>query len=293
MVKFLNNVDLAGVAKIVNTPAPKDANDLVTKSFVEDAIQKAIAGFDFQADVLAVQSDETFKVTTPKKGDRYIIKDASKLDASLGTIEGLESNDIIEYDGSKFVVVYDVSVKGDGIFLYCQQDKEYFKFVNNVWSFGGLTVIKAGNGLNNANGTFSVNIDNKSIGFNEDNQLKLLANGVKKENIDGSVAGKALVKDVDGTLGVRSKDPRIGVDGDGIKLTETYTRKFATNIGDGTTKSFTFSHGLKSKDVLVQVVDSSTFANVQPDIARPDDDTVTVTFSEAPSTNQYRVIVIG
>jgi hypothetical protein len=292
-MKFLTHIDLSGVAKILNIPAPTEANDLVTKSFMEDKINKAIAGFDFQADVRAVQKDTSLIPFAPVKGDRYVITAPSNLDTSFGTIDGLEANDIVEYDGTKFVVAYDVSERGDGVLLFSQEDNQYFKFIDDVWSFGGLTVITAGNGLEDTDGTFSVKVDNSTIGLNVGNQLELLNQSVTRAKLGLDLTGLGLQQQVDGRIEVKLNDTRLAVDTDGIKMVETYTKKGSALVGDGTATSFVVTHNLNTRDVLVQVVDAVSFATVHADVTRSDANSVAVSFGVAPTVDQYRVIVIG
>jgi len=75
--------------------------------------------------------------------------------------------------------------------------------------------------------------------------------------------------------------------------TSVVMRRFAASIGDTTTTTFTVTHSLGTKDVHVAVFDNSTNAEVFADIAHASTSTVTVAFSAAPTTNQYRVVVIG
>jgi hypothetical protein len=72
------------------------------------------------------------------------------------------------------------------------------------------------------------------------------------------------------------------------------TTKYAASLGDGSTLSYAITHSLGTTDVLVQIHRvASPFDLVEPDIQITDANTVTVIFSVAPSTNQYRIVVIG
>jgi len=85
------------------------------------------------------------------------------------------------------------------------------------------------------------------------------------------------------------------VNGAGLAL-DVYiaVRKYATSVGDNSSTSYTVTHNLGTKDVIVGVYDnSSPYADVVCDIQHATTDTVTVLFSTAPTTNQYRVVVHG
>jgi len=84
----------------------------------------------------------------------------------------------------------------------------------------------------------------------------------------------------------------IGGSGVGVDYT-TVARRIAGNIGNGSLTTIDFTHSFGHKDVLVQVVDATSGETVYPDITRPDNNTVRMVFATAPTTNQYRVIVVG
>lgn len=68
-------------------------------------------------------------------------------------------------------------------------------------------------------------------------------------------------------------------------------RSFATSIGDGSATSYTVTHNLGTKDVIVQLYDVSTFDTVYADVKRNANNTVLVEFTSAPSSNDIRVLV--
>ena len=76
-------------------------------------------------------------------------------------------------------------------------------------------------------------------------------------------------------------------------VTDSFTKKAAANVGNGVNTSFAISHNLGTRDVQVQVYDNSTFDTVEVDVVRTDTNTVTVSFTTAPTSNAYRVVVIG
>lgn len=76
-------------------------------------------------------------------------------------------------------------------------------------------------------------------------------------------------------------------------VTDSFTKKASANVGNGVNTSFAVSHNLNSRDVVVNVYDNATYDTVEVDVVRTDANTVTVTFGSAPSSNAYRVVVVG
>jgi phage-related tail fiber protein len=70
--------------------------------------------------------------------------------------------------------------------------------------------------------------------------------------------------------------------------------KFAVSVGDGAATSIAVTHSLGTTDVLVQVHRvASPFDVVECDMQVTDTNTVTLLFASAPSSNQYRAVVVG
>ncbi len=68
-------------------------------------------------------------------------------------------------------------------------------------------------------------------------------------------------------------------------------RSYIQNIGDGSSTSYTVTHSLNTRDVVVQLYDNSTYDTVFADVVRTNTTTVTITFGSAPSSNDIRVLV--
>jgi hypothetical protein len=68
--------------------------------------------------------------------------------------------------------------------------------------------------------------------------------------------------------------------------------KYATNVGDGSATSYTITHNLGTRDVIVSVYEGSgSYAEVICDVNHATTNTITLLFSVAPTLNQYRVVV--
>jgi hypothetical protein len=76
-------------------------------------------------------------------------------------------------------------------------------------------------------------------------------------------------------------------------ITNEEETRFATDIGNGTSTTFNIVHNMGTRDVMVQVMDNSTYSNVYPDVLRPDVDTIRISFAVPPTVNQYRVLILG
>jgi sirohydrochlorin ferrochelatase len=70
-------------------------------------------------------------------------------------------------------------------------------------------------------------------------------------------------------------------------------RKASFNIGNGSSTVIDVTHNFGTRDVVVQVYDNSTYETVTCLVTRPTTNTVRLTFISPPSTNQFRVLVIG
>jgi hypothetical protein len=87
----------------------------------------------------------------------------------------------------------------------------------------------------------------------------------------------------------------LSLSGSGLAIdTAVVVRKYAANVGDATNTSYTITHNLGTKDVVVSVYDNaSPYAEVVCDVQHTSTTAITLLFSVAPTSNQYRVVVNG
>jgi hypothetical protein len=104
-------------------------------------------------------------------------------------------------------------------------------------------------------------------------------------------AGAGLTKTAN-TLDVIGGDG-ITVNADSVVIDRAVVvTKYATNVGDGTNTSYTITHNLATRDVIVTLYDNSApYAEVMADVEHSTTNTITLLFSVAPTTNKYRVVV--
>lgn len=75
--------------------------------------------------------------------------------------------------------------------------------------------------------------------------------------------------------------------------TPTLARIANRVIGDGANTSYTVTHNFNTRAVMVQVYDSSNYDTVIADVVRTTVDSVVVSFSVAPSSSAYTVVITG
>lgn len=69
---------------------------------------------------------------------------------------------------------------------------------------------------------------------------------------------------------------------------------YSVDVGDGSSTSIVVTHNLGTRDVQVEVYDtSSPWATVDCDVERTSTNTVTLIFTVAPATAKYRCVVTG
>lgn len=148
--------------KITNLATATNAGDAVNLA----QLQSYVAGLDFQADVNDVVADAS--TTSPgtglpaaATGQRYILQSGTgSLHAGWSTIAGVGDNDIVQYNGSAWVVAYDVSVQGEGALVWDKDSNAFYRYDGTDWSeFGGLAGITAGAGLQKSGNVLSLELD--------------------------------------------------------------------------------------------------------------------------------------
>jgi len=110
---------------------------------------------------------------------------------------------------------------------------------------------------------------------------------VVQSNVDLATAAATDGAAVKGISGYDSADFAVNANG----WVQLATKQYVASIGNGSATSYTVTHNLNSKDVIVQLYDVSSFDTVIADVVRTTVDVVTVDFSTAPTTNDIRVLI--
>lgn len=191
---------------------------------------------------------------------------------------------ILAGDGlSKTGDVMDVNVAANGG-IQITSDNLEIKIDSN---YSGLTTTGdglalhsdvAGTGLTFTNGVLSVDtIDLTSATGNGVSGLLPISNG-------GTNASTAA-----GARGTLAETSATGL----TTSTPVLARVAAQSLGDGTSTSFTVQHNFGTRDVIVQIYDSTTYDTVIADVVRTNTNSVTVAFSTAPASGAFKAVVTG
>ena len=185
---------------------------------------------------------------------------------------------------SQYNGIYEVTTQGDGSTYWVIKRSADANTSAEVKS-GMFTFVQTGDTLANTGWVLTT-----------DNPITLNTTGLAFSQFSGAgtyIEGNGI--DINGNTISAVAGTGITVTSGGINIdTSVVVRKYAANVGDASSTSYTISHGLNTRDVQVTVYDnSSPYAEVICDVQHTSTSAVTLLFSIAPTSNQYRVVVQG
>jgi hypothetical protein len=277
----------SGTGTVTGLAAPSASTDAVRKLDLENAL----AGLDFQPDVLAVQTDATL---APSKtaGARYVLTDVGALHADFGTIASVANGDIVEYVGSAFSILYDVSVKGPGALVWNRALTTWFYYTGTAWSeFGGLAGINVGAGLGKLGNELWVNF---GAGVKQSPSDEVGIDALTAGGLFLTVDGSAASTDTAAQLSILLDGTSLALSSSGIKVPAngiTATEINTSSIGNGLQGAGGTAISVKPKTSAGIVVDAdgvsvdTTWADAR--FINVDGDTMTgdLTLKAAPTTD--------
>ena len=287
------DLSMAGF-KLTNVGTPSAGTDAANKSYVDSVAQ----GLDTKASVVAATTTNGTLATAFANGqvvdgvtlatnDRILIKNQTDatangiytVNASGAPTRSADMNVGSEFP-SAYVFVEQGTVNADTGWVCTNNAPVTLGSTNIVWAqFSGAGTYTANNGVLLTGSVFSFAPESG-------------------KGLQTGSEGAAIKLATTSGLNVAS-DLAVGA-GNGISvLTNTVAidstvvvSKYAASVGDGSATSYTVTHNLGTRDVIVSVYDnSSPYAEVVTDVAHSTTNTVTIAFSVAPTTNQYRVVV--
>lgn len=326
-VKFLNGVDLGG-QRIQSVADPTSSSDAATKSYVDNFVNglawKDAVAVASTANIASLSSPgSSIDGVTLTNNMRVLLKNQTTASQNgiysynSGTTTLSRSVDMASgVDARGFVVSVRGGTAGDDTIWNVTSDPAVVGTDSITWSqMSTGTVYTAGNGLTESPaGTFNVgaglgitvNADDVALASSAagngltytsgvldvgaGNGISVAADSVA---LASSVAGNGLtytsgVLDVGAGTGISVAADTVGI-ASNVPLYEVFS------VGDGSSAAITLTlSNIATRDATVQVFQSATpWAQVFPDVTRPSTTTVTLTFASAPTSGQYRCIVVG
>lgn len=261
--KTLGSDLAAGGNKITGLADPTSAQDAATKAYVDTAVQ----GIDWKGSV---------RVATT---------------ANVALASALENGDVIDgvtlATGNRVLVKNQTNAAQNGIYV--------------VKSSGAPDRSTDADVATEVTASFAVFVEEGTV--NADSGYVLTTDGAvtigttelvftQFTGLGQIVAGDGLTKSGN-TLNVGA-GTGIVVSSDTVAIdTAVVARRFAASVGNNAATSFVLTHSFSTRDVAVTVYDLSTYEEVSTDTTHSTVDTVTVAFAVAPTTNQYRVVIVG
>jgi hypothetical protein len=251
--------------KITNLATPTSSGDAANKGYVDAAVEgltwKTAANLFATTNVALTGSTGTLNID------------------SYGALTSAET-------GYRIVLTGQTDDTEDGIYVYNDNGTTYTLTrstdANTFQELEGATIYVL-EGTTKA-GTSWTQSNHYLTSFSGQTWVQLAGPGVFTEG-NGIDITSNIISAVAGT-GITVTSGGINID------TATVVTKYAANVGDGSNTSYTISHNLGTRDVIVSVYDnSSPYAEVICDVQHTSTTAITLLFSVAPTSNQYRVVV--
>jgi hypothetical protein len=284
--------------KITNLADPENPQDAANKRYVDAATAglswKQAVNLLYDAAIPVMSGSGATQLVIDghtvlgdaDSGYRILITQSSNAgiwdyNSTDGTWELTRSADADTFEELKGAAVFVMEGEQYGSTSWVQSDHYITNFTGQDWAqFSGQGTYTAGDGLELNGSEFTVNLDSDSLAKS--------GNGLKVNLNESSGLG------IDSGLFIQT-GPGIAINGQNEITIDTtvVARKFADTVGNGTLTSFVLTHNFNTRDVTVTVYDAASYAEVFTDVAHSTADTVTVAFAEAPTLNQYRVVIVG
>jgi hypothetical protein len=287
------DISFAGY-KITSLATPTADTDAANKGYVDSVAQ----GLDTKASVVAATTTDGTLATafadgqvldgvTLATGNRILIKNQTDATANgiyVVAASGAPSRSADMNDGSEFpsayVFVEQGTVNADTGWVCTNNSPVTLGVTNITWTqFSGAGTYTANNGV----------VLNGSVFSFAPQSGKGLETGASGAAIKlATTSGLNLTSDlaVGAGNGISVLTNTVAID------SSVVVSKYATNVGDGSATSYTITHNLGTRDVIVSVYESSgSYAEVICDVNHATTNTITLLFSVAPTLDQYRVVV--
>ena len=263
MAKLIaTNLDFNAAAKAVNLPNPTAAQDAATKAYVDSAIEglssKDSCRVSTQSNLNLASPGASIDGITMASGDRVLVRSQST---------GSE-NGIYIWNGASSAMTRSAD---------CSTFDELEQAVTSIEEGTDTSTTWRQTAVNGTLGSTSVTWS---------------AFGSSTPDASETVKGKAEIATQSET-DTGTDDARIVTP---LKLaTSAYAKRKATaTIGDGSATQFDITHNFNTRDVIIDVYrNSGSYDSIECDKSRTDANTVRLNFASAPTSSQFKAVIIG
>lgn len=306
---------------IENLPTPVNPGDAANKSYVDGAISGLVwkQSVNLRADYNIPLSGNTYQPLTSPPGELVI--DGHIIGNDSGSISGdgyrilltaqtdPTENGIYDlavtpdFSVSPFTVTYALTrsedsdtvaeLNGAAIFIiegtqygstsWVQSNHYATSFADLDWvQFSGQGTYIGSDSISlNGNAINVIADESRGLSINPNGIGIAISNGLEFKPGSGALKLKTGTG-LDASSGALEFAPGYGV------------RKYSENIGDGAATLYTVHHNFATRDLTIQVYENATpYSQVEVDIEHTDSNHVTIKFAQAPSLEQYRVVIVG
>lgn len=260
--KFLTGVDLSN-QKITNLADGSAASDAATYGQLQSALRGLVWKPETKAGTTAnitLSGTQTIDGVALVAGDRVLVKDQTTQSANGIYVvaagawaRAADLDESAEFANGVAVTVEQGTVNGDRAFVLATD--------------GAITI-----------GTTSLSF----VALGGSGTSYTAGNGLSLAGSQFSVSPKS--------------GGGLTVDGTGVGIDSGFSglaKRYAAAIGDGSATSITVTHSLGTRDVVVSVYNSTTYEVVECDMTISTVNTVVLGFAAAPTSGQYRVVIVG
>jgi hypothetical protein len=261
--KFFADIDMQSASKVTNLPAGTAPGDAVNLSQLNAAIEGLAP-----KDNVRVKSTGNVNIASPgasMNGVTFASQDRALLgDQTLAT-----ENGIYVWNGAATPMTRALDA--------------------NTFDELESAVVSIDEGATNAQTTWRQTAVNGTIGVTAITWIPFGTSAPSASETTAGIAEIATQPEVD----AGTDDSRI-ITALKLKNYSGLLKKVSANIGDGSATTFTLTHNLNTRDVIVRVFpNSGQFDDVEVDVQRTSVNAVALVFASVISSNAYRVVVIG
>jgi len=292
--------------KITNLATPTASGDAANKAYV-DAVSEGLhvhaaarvyvsTNINIATDL---ESGDVIDGITLATGDRVLVNGQSAqaengiyvVQASGAAVRALDFDTAIEIASGDFIFVSEGTNYANTGWVQTNSPAIIGTDAISFTQFSGAGTYLAGDGLTLTGSTFSVDVTptsgNASLEFSNSSL------SVKVNESDGLQVGPFGLGINNGT-GLTFSSGALTLDsanGYGIRK---YSTGLTYSIASNSNLTFTVPHNFGTRDITVQVYESSSpYSQIEADVEHYDSNNVRIKFASAPGDGEYRVVVIG